>query len=55
MRPILPCRGYVRVTVDQHRWRSDFRVVPFVSQPDAPISTRATYVVEDRNPHVHLA
>ncbi|MFC5267968.1 hypothetical protein ACFPJ1_38135 [Kribbella qitaiheensis] len=37
------------MTVDQHRWRSDVRVVPFVSRPDAPISTRATYVVEDRN------
>ncbi|TWD80890.1 alkaline phosphatase D [Kribbella amoyensis] len=48
-------RGYVRVTVDRDKWRSDFRVLPYVSKPDAPISTRATYVVEDRHPHVHLA
>ncbi|WP_405063513.1 alkaline phosphatase D family protein [Kribbella sp. NBC_01505] len=48
-------RGYVRVTVDQKQWRSDFRVVPFVQTPGAAISTRATYVVEDRNPHVHSA
>ena len=48
-------RGYVRVTVDQHRWRSDFRVVPYVSTPGAPITTRATYVVEDRSPHVHAS
>ncbi|MEV6288368.1 alkaline phosphatase D family protein [Kribbella sp. NPDC051770] len=47
-------RGYVRVTVDEHQWRSDFRVVPFVSKPDAPVSTRATYVVEDRRANVHL-
>ncbi|GAA0572550.1 alkaline phosphatase [Kribbella sandramycini] len=48
-------RGYVRVTVDQRQWRSDFRVLPYVQTPGAPISTRATYVVEDRNPHVHSA
>ncbi|MEV6266187.1 alkaline phosphatase D family protein [Kribbella sp. NPDC051936] len=46
-------RGYSRVTVDQHQWRNDFRVVPYVDTPGAPISTRATYVVEDRRPHVH--
>jgi alkaline phosphatase D len=48
-------RGYVRVTADRYRWRSDFRVLPYVSQPNAPITTRASYVVEDHNPHVHLA
>ncbi|MFC9687302.1 alkaline phosphatase D family protein [Kribbella sp. NPDC056951] len=48
-------RGYVRVTVDQKQWRSDFRVLPYVQTPGATISTRATYVVEDRNPHVHSA
>ena len=48
-------RGYVRVTVDQKQWRSDFRVVPFVQTQGAPISTRATYVVEDRDPHVHAS
>ncbi|MEU4390691.1 alkaline phosphatase D family protein [Kribbella sp. NPDC023855] len=48
-------RGYVRVTADRYRWRSDFRVVPYVTQPGAPITTRASYVVEDRNPHVHVA
>ncbi|MFC0626433.1 alkaline phosphatase D family protein [Kribbella deserti] len=45
-------RGYVRVTVDRQRWRSDFRVVPYVTTPGAPISTRASYVVEDRRPGV---
>lgn len=48
-------RGYVRVTVDQKQWRSDFRVLPYVETPNAPIATRATYVVEDRRPHVHSA
>ncbi len=48
-------RGYVRVTVNQNQWRSDYRVVPYVTTPGAPISTRASYVVEDRNPHVHAS
>jgi alkaline phosphatase D len=45
-------RGYVRVNVNQQRWRSDFRVIPSVTTPGAPISTRASYVVEDRKPGV---
>jgi len=45
-------RGYVRVNVNRRRWRSDFRVVPFVTTPGAPISTRASYVVEDGRPGV---
>jgi alkaline phosphatase D len=45
-------RGYVHCTLTPQNWRSDCRVVPFVEQPDAPISTRATWVVEDRNPGV---
>ncbi|MGW3627575.1 alkaline phosphatase D family protein [Streptomyces sp. NPDC000880] len=48
-------RGYVRVNVDRERWRSDFRVVPYVTKPGAPISTRASYVVEDRRPGVQEA
>ncbi|MBJ8341090.1 alkaline phosphatase D family protein [Antrihabitans sp. YC3-6] len=38
-------RGYVRVHVDQEAWRTDFRVMPFVQSPGAPISTRASFVV----------
>ncbi|MUN35981.1 alkaline phosphatase D family protein [Actinomadura litoris] len=45
-------RGYVRVDVDRERWRSDFRVLPFVQQPGAPVSTRASFVVEDGKPGV---
>ena len=41
--------------MNEKQWRSDFRVVPYVQTEGAPISTRATYVVEDRNPHVHSA
>ena len=43
-------RGYVRCVVDREAWRADFRVVPFVTQPGAPVLTRASFVVEDGRP-----
>lgn len=43
-------RGYVRCTLNRGQWRSDFRVVPFVTQPGAPVVTRASFVVEDGIP-----
>ncbi|NIK54700.1 alkaline phosphatase D family protein [Kribbella shirazensis] len=43
-------RGYNRVTVTPDRLVTDFRVVPYVSRPDAPISTRASFVVENGRP-----
>ena len=39
-------RGYVRCEVTPGFWRADFRTVPFVSRPGAPIRTRASFVVE---------
>ncbi|AXB41759.1 alkaline phosphatase D family protein [Amycolatopsis albispora] len=48
-------RGYVRVHVDRDRWRSDFRVLPYVTKPGAPVSTRASFVVEDQRPGVQPA
>lgn len=43
-------RGYVlaRFTADQ--LRADFKVLPYVKQPGAPISTRASFVVEAGSP-----
>ncbi len=43
-------RGYVRCRLTRSEWRSDYRVVPFVTERDAPVYTRATYVVGDGNP-----
>ncbi|GAB3441221.1 alkaline phosphatase D family protein [Streptomonospora sediminis] len=40
-------RGYVRCSLSPSEWRTDFRVVPYVTRPGAPVSTRATFVVED--------
>lgn len=43
-------RGYVRCSVDRLQWRTDLRMVETVSRPDAPISTLASFVVEDGRP-----
>ncbi len=48
-------RGYIRCTVTPHEWRSDFRTVPYVSRPGAPIVTRATFAVEAGRPGAELA
>ncbi|MCM3439742.1 alkaline phosphatase D family protein [Metabacillus halosaccharovorans] len=39
-------RGYVRCTVTPEQWRTDYRVVPFVTEPGADISTRASFVYD---------
>lgn len=43
-------RGYVVCTVTPAAWRSDYRVVPWVTRPDAPVRTRASFVVEAGRP-----
>ena len=43
-------RGYVRCTLDRGQWRTDYRVVEYVSRPGSPVSTRASFVVEDGVP-----
>ncbi len=39
-------RGYVRCEITPQQWRTDYRTIPFVTKPDAPLNTRATFVVE---------
>ncbi|MEQ4305041.1 alkaline phosphatase D family protein [Plantactinospora sp. B6F1] len=43
-------RGYVSCRLDAQRWTSEFKVLPQVLTPGAPISTRASYVIEDGRP-----
>ncbi len=43
-------RGYVRCTITPGVWRSDFCIVPYVTKPDAPVVTRASFVVEAGTP-----
>jgi alkaline phosphatase D len=39
-------RGYVRCDVTPEQWRSDYRVVEYVSKPGSGIKTRASFIVE---------
>ena len=43
-------RGYVLCTVTPDAWRSDFRIVKEITRPGAPITTRASYVIEAGTP-----
>ena len=45
-------RGYVRTTVTPSQWTTDYRIVPFVSRPGAPIQNLASFVVESGRPGV---
>ncbi|GAA1946980.1 alkaline phosphatase D family protein [Amycolatopsis minnesotensis] len=48
-------RGYVRTKFTAGELRADYRIVPFVSKPDAAAETAASFVVEDRSPALHRA
>lgn len=48
-------RGYLRCELDDRTWRTDYRVVPFVTQPDAPLETRTSFVVEAGRPGLQSA
>ncbi|MGV3540218.1 MAG: alkaline phosphatase D family protein [Rufibacter sp.] len=43
-------RGYVRCTLTPEQMVTDFRVVPYIETPGAPINTRATFVVRNNVP-----
>jgi alkaline phosphatase D len=43
-------RGYVRCTLTKDTCQADFRVLPYVTRPGAPVSTRAAFVTENDNP-----
>ncbi|MEX2281500.1 MAG: alkaline phosphatase D family protein [Gemmatimonadota bacterium] len=40
-------RGYLRCQITPERWTTDIRIVPYVVRPGAPISTRASFVVQN--------
>lgn len=46
-------RGYVRCEVTPEACRADFRTVPYVSRPGAPLQTRASFVVEAGRSSLH--
>ena len=48
-------RGYVRCEATPERLVADYRVVPYVTRPGAPVVTRSTFVVEDGRPGLQPA
>ena len=48
-------RGYVRNVLTRDAWTADYRVVEVVTVPGAPITTRASFVIEDGVPGAVLA
>ncbi|MFC0601431.1 alkaline phosphatase D family protein [Streptomyces palmae] len=46
-------RGYSVVTLDGSQARADYRTVPYISAPDAPVSTAASFATESGNPGLH--
>jgi alkaline phosphatase D len=48
-------RGYVRTRITGSEIRADFRSLPYVQKPGAPASTKASFVIEDRNPGLNPA
>ena len=43
-------RGYIRNLVTRQSWTADFRVIDQVTVPGSPVSTRASFVIEDGRP-----
>ena len=48
-------RGYVLCEASAEVWRTDYRTVPYVLKPGAPIQTRASFVVEPGRPGLQRA
>ena len=48
-------RGYLRCDLDAATWRTDIRVLPYVTRPGAPVRTAASFVIEDGHPGMHRA
>ena len=48
-------RGYVRTRFSANEMTADFRVLPYVRRPGAPVETRASFVVQDRKPGLNPA
>jgi alkaline phosphatase D len=46
-------RGYVTCALDRDQVRADFKVVPYISTPGAPIQTRASFTSLHARPGLH--
>ena len=43
-------RGYVRFDMAREQLRADLQILPYISTPDAPVSTGASFVIQDGRP-----
>jgi alkaline phosphatase D len=43
-------RGYVRCKLTPERWQSDYRVVSTITEPNAKVSTLASFLVQNGQP-----
>lgn len=43
-------RGYVTCEITRRLWKTDFRTLPFVTKPGAPVVTKASFIVEAERP-----
>lgn len=48
-------RGYVMVSLNQDQCRADYRIVPYVSKPGAPVQTHSSWIVENNRRGVQKA
>ena len=48
-------RGYVRMELTRAACRSDYRVLPYVTKPGAPVETRASFAIESGRKGVQRA
>jgi alkaline phosphatase D len=48
-------RGYVVCRLTRDEMRADYRILPYVDQPGAPVSTHRSFVVEAGNPGLNPA
>jgi alkaline phosphatase D len=48
-------RGYISCTVTPETWTSEYRVVPFVTRPDAPVTTPTRWRVTRGRPGIEAA
>jgi alkaline phosphatase D len=48
-------RGYVSCRLDAKSWRTDYRVVPYVTRPGAPLETRVSFAVDHAKPGLQRA
>jgi alkaline phosphatase D len=46
-------RGYVALELTANQCQASFQTVPYVDRPDAPLNTRARFVVERGQPTLH--